>query len=45
MEISALEAEAKLEAEKHVAHMLHAPDKLEKINQMRFNVERKKGET
>ena len=32
MEISALEAEAKAKAEKHVANMLHAPDKLEKVS-------------
>jgi exocyst complex component 3 len=42
MEISSLEAEAKAKAAKHVANMLHAPDKLEKITQMKFNVERKK---
>ncbi len=31
MEITALEAEAKEKAAKHVANMLHAPDKLEKV--------------
>ena len=31
MEITALEAESKAKAAKHVANMLHAPDKLEKV--------------
>jgi len=42
MEITTLEDDAKARAAKHVANMLHAPDKLEKIKQMKFNVERKK---
>ena len=37
-----MEADAKAKAAKHVANMLHAPDKLEKIGQIKFNVERKK---
>ena len=31
MEITTLEDEAKARAAKHVANMLHAPDKLEKV--------------
>jgi hypothetical protein len=35
MEINALEAEAKAKAVKHVANVLHAPDKLEKVGKHR----------
>jgi len=35
MEVSALEAEAKAKAVKHVANILHAPDKLEKVSNYR----------
>ena len=31
MDIASQEAEAKAKAAKHVANMLHAPDKLEKV--------------
>ena len=35
MEITALEAESKAKAAKHVANMLHAPDKLEKVRNLK----------
>lgn len=42
MEFEELETEAKRKAAKHVANMLHTPDKLEKVHQMKWNVTRKK---
>lgn len=42
MEFSNLEDEAKQKAAKYVANMLHTPDKLEKVHQMKWNVTRKK---
>ena len=45
MEVSSftkLENEAQEKAAKYVANMLHTPDKLEKVHQMKWNVTRKK---
>ena len=42
MEFSALEEEAQRKAAQHVANMLHTPDKLEKVHQMKWNASRKK---
>ena len=42
MEFSQLESEAQQKARKYVANMLHTPDKLEKVHQMKWNVTRKK---
>ena len=42
MEFNQLEAEAQQKAAKYVANMLHTPDKLEKVHQMKWNVTRKK---
>lgn len=42
MEFSQLEEEAQQKARKYVANMLHTPDKLEKVHQMKWNVTRKK---
>ena len=45
MEVSSftkLENEAQQKAAKYVANMLHTPDKLEKVHQMKWNVTRKK---
>ena len=41
MDVSAQEAEAKAKAAKHVANILHAPDKLEKVRKM-WGLERSK---
>ncbi|XP_014673816.1 PREDICTED: exocyst complex component 3-like [Priapulus caudatus] len=43
MEIDKLEAEAKATAAKHVANMLQRPDQLEKVDQYKRRVARKKG--
>ena len=42
MEFSKLEEEAQRKAAQHVANMLHTPDKLEKVHQMKWNASRKK---
>ncbi|KAI1289385.1 Exocyst complex component 3 [Halotydeus destructor] len=42
MDIEALERDAKIAAAKHVANMLQRPDQLEKVEQYRKRVERKK---
>ena len=42
MEFSQLEEDAQQKARKYVANMLHTPDKLEKVSQMKWNVTRKK---
>jgi len=42
MDLEALEADAKAAAAKHVANMLQRPDQLEKVDQYRRRVIRKK---
>ena len=42
MEFAALEEKAQRKAAQHVANMLHTPDKLEKVHQMKLNASRKK---
>jgi len=42
MEFNQLELEAQKKAAKYVGNMLHTPDKLEKVHQLKWNVTRKK---
>lgn len=42
MDIEALESEARLTAAKHVATMLQRPDQLEKVDQYKKRITRKK---
>ena len=42
MEFNQLELEAQRKAAKYVGNMLHTPDKLEKVHQLKWNVTRKK---